>query len=106
MQKLKLEDEVIVLAGKDKGKQGKLKRIDFKNQKVLVEGVNMVKKAMKPTQENPSGGIATIEKAIHLSNVAIVSPKTKKATRVRIEEKDGKRVRVAVVCGSVLDKKK
>jgi large subunit ribosomal protein L24 len=103
MQKLKLNDEVIVLAGKDKGKTGKLTSINFKSSKVLVEGVNMVKKAVKPTQENPSGGIFEKESAMHISNVALVSPKTKKATRVRIEEKDGKKVRVAVACGSVLN---
>jgi large subunit ribosomal protein L24 len=105
MQKLKLEDEVVVLTGKDRGKQGKVKKLDLKNKKVLVEGVNMVKKALKPTQENPAGGIADVEKAVHISNVAVMSPKTKKATRVRIETQDGKKVRVAVSCGSVLDKK-
>ena len=103
MQKIKIEDEVIVLAGKDRGKQGKVKRLDFKRSKVLVEGVNMVKKTIKPTQENPSGGISSIEVPLHLSNVALISPKTKKPTRVRIETKNDKKVRVAVKCGSVLD---
>jgi len=102
MQKLKINDEVIVTAGKDKGKTGKVTKLNWKKNLALVEGVNMVKKAMKPTQENPAGGIADMEKFIHISNVAVVSPKTKKATRVRIENKDGKNVRVAVACGSVL----
>lgn len=102
MQKLKVNDEVVVLAGKDKSKKGKVKSINFKRKTVLVEGLNMVKKSMKPTQENPSGGFADMEKGIHISNVAVVSPKTGKATRVRIEEKDGKKVRVAAKCGSVL----
>ena len=62
----------------------------------------MVKKALKPSQENPQGGFAEVERPIHVSNIQVVSPKTKKGTRVRIEEKDGKKVRVAVTCGSVL----
>lgn len=103
MQKLKLNDEVIVTAGKDKGKTGQLARIDLKNKNVVVTGVNLVKKAMKPTQENPTGGFVEVERPINLSNVSIVSPKTKKATRVRIEDKDGKKVRIAVACGSVLN---
>ena len=104
MQKLKLNDKVIVIAGKDKGKTGTVQKINMKNKKVLVQGVNMVKKAIKPTQENPSGGIVDKETFLSRSNVAVVSPKTNKATRIRIEEKDGKKVRVAISCGSVLDK--
>ncbi len=102
MQKLKVNDEVVVIAGKDKGKTGKLSKINSKTSKVLVEGVNVVKKALRPSQENPQGGFAEVERPIHISNIQVVSPKTKKATRVRIEEKDGKKVRVAVACGSVL----
>ncbi len=102
MQKLKINDEVIVVAGKDKGKKGKLTNLNFKRKTAIVEGVNLVKKSMKPTQENPNGGFADMEKGIHLSNIAVVSPKTGAATRVRIEEKDGKKTRVAVKCGSVL----
>ena len=102
MQKLKVNDEVIILAGKDKGKTGKVQSLNLKKSKVVVEGANMVKKALKPTQENPNGGFADVEKPLHISNVAIVSPKTNKATRVRIETKDNKKVRVAVACGSVL----
>lgn len=103
MQKLKLNDEVIILAGKDKGKTGKLKKINAKKQVVLVDGVNVVKKALKPTQENPTGGIVDIEAPVHVSNVALISPKTKKATRVKIETRGDKKVRVAVSCGSVLE---
>ena len=102
MQKIKVSDEVVVIAGKDKGKTGKVQRLNSKKSTVLVEGINLAKKALKPSQENPAGGFAEMEKPIHLSNIAIVSPKTKKATRVRFEEKDGKTVRVAVACGSVL----
>lgn len=104
MQKLKVNDQVVVLAGKDKGKTGDVKKINLKKNVVYVSGVNVVKKAIKPTQENPAGGIVDIEAPLHISNVAVVSPKTKKATRIKIEEKNGKKVRVAVSCGTVLDK--
>mgnify|MGYP000356674091 CR=1 FL=1 len=102
MQKIKVNDEVIVTAGKDKSKKGKIKSINFKKRRAIVEGVNVVKKAVKPTQENPQGGIVDMETSIHLSNISVVSPKTGAATRVRIEEKDGKKVRVATKCGSEL----
>jgi len=103
MQKIKVDDEVIVIAGRDKGKKGKIKSLNFKKNTAIVEGVNMVKKTMKPSQESPDGGIVDKEAVVHLSNIAVVSPKTNGATRVRIEEKDGKKVRVAVKCGSVLN---
>lgn len=102
MQKLKVNDEVIVITGKDKGKTGKVANINFKKNEVLVSGVNLVKKALKPSQENPQGGFAEVERPVHISNIAVVSPKTKKSTRVRIETKEGKKVRVAVACGTVL----
>ena len=104
MQKLKLNDEVVVLAGKDKGKTGKLTKIDRKNNRVIVAGVNVVKKALKPTQQNPAGGIVDKESFVHISNVALMSPKTKKPTRVKIEVKKDKKARVATACGSQLDK--
>ena len=102
MQKLKLNDEIIVIAGKDKGKTGKVSRINSKKNCVYVQNVNVMKKTVKPTQENPSGGIVDKEMPVHVSNVALMSPKTKKATRIRIEERDGKKVRVATACGSVI----
>jgi large subunit ribosomal protein L24 len=102
MEKIKVNDEVVILAGKDKGKTGTVLTVNRKKDRVIVKGINIVKKAVKPTQENPNGGITDKEQSIHLSNIAIISPKTKKATRVRIENKDGKNVRVAVACGTVL----
>lgn len=96
MQKLKMNDTVQILAGKDKGKQGKIKDINFKTNRVLVEGVNVVKKAMKPNQANQQGGIVDLEKAIHISNVALLDPKSGKPTRVAIKNIDGKNVRIAV----------
>lgn len=98
MQKIKVNDEVIVLAGKDKGKTGKVKKINFKTNRVLVEGVNKAKKALKPTQENPNGGIVDVDNTLHISNVALVSPKTKKATRVKIVVESGKKTRQLVAC--------
>ena len=102
MQKLKVKDSVVILAGKDKGKTGEITKINFKQSVVHVAGVNVMKKAIKPSQENPTGGIVDMEAPVHISNVAVVSPKTNKATRVKFENKDGKLVRVAVSCGSVL----
>jgi len=95
MQKLKVNDLVQVLAGKDKGKQGKIKDINFKTSRVLVEGVNVVKKAMKPNQANQQGGIVDLEKAIHISNVALLDPKSGKPTRVTFKKVGDKNVRVA-----------
>lgn len=102
MQKIKVNDEVIVTAGKDKGKKSTVKSLNFKTKTAIVEGVNMVKKSMKPSQENPDGGFSDLEKGINISNISVVSPKTGAATRVRIEDKNGKKVRVAVKCGSEL----
>ncbi|MBA2403553.1 MAG: 50S ribosomal protein L24 [Bdellovibrionales bacterium] len=95
MQKLKVNDTVQVLAGKDKGKNGKVKSINFKTNRVVVEGVNVVKKAMKPNQANQQGGIVDLEKAIHISNVALLDPKSGKPTRISIKKVAGKNVRVA-----------
>jgi large subunit ribosomal protein L24 len=94
MQKLKLNDNVVILAGKDKGKSGKIKNINWKTNRVLVEGINVVKKAMKPTQQNPQGGLVDLEKAVHISNVAVADPKSGKPTRVKVQVKNGKNIRV------------
>ena len=95
MQKLKVNDNVQILAGKDKGKQGKIRDINFKTNRVLVEGVNIVKKTMKPNQQNPQGGIIDMEKAIHISNVSLLDPTSGKPTRVSVKKVDGKNVRIA-----------
>lgn len=103
MQKIKLNDEVIVIAGKNKGSTGTVQKIFHGRDSVIVSGVNMVKKAIKPTQENPSGGFVDVERPVHLSNINLLDPKEKKATRVRIEVRDDKKVRVAVKSNTVLD---
>ena len=102
MQKLKVNDTVQILAGKDKGKQGKIKTINFKTNRVVVEGINIVKKAIKPSQQNQQGGIVDMEKAIHISNVALLDPKSGKPTRVSVVKVDGKNVRVATKSKSEL----
>ena len=94
--KIKKDDLVVVLSGKDKGKQGKVLRALPSKNKVVVEGVAIVKKAMRPTQNNQQGGIVSKEAPIDVSNVALVDPKDGKPTRVgyRVSE-DGTKVRYA-----------
>jgi len=93
--KIKTGDEVIVIAGKDKGEKGRILKIYKSKDRVLVEGVNIIKKHIKPSTENPQGGIEEKEAPIHISNVALADPKTGKPTRVGYEIKDGKKVRVS-----------
>lgn len=97
-------DKVIVIAGADKGKTGAVQRAYPKLNKVVVEGVNVHKKHKKPTQQNPEGSIVEIYVPIDVSNVALIDPKTKKATRIHIsvDAKTGKKVRVAK-SGAALD---
>lgn len=93
--RLKKGDDVIVLSGKYKGKTGKVTATHPADNKVTVEGINIVKKHMKPTQANPQGGIIEITKPIWVSKVAIVDPSTKKASRIGYKvNKDGDKVRV------------
>ncbi|WP_368653617.1 50S ribosomal protein L24 [Ornithinibacillus sp. 4-3] len=101
---VKKGDKVKVLSGKDKGKQGTILEVYPKKDRVLVEGINMVKKHAKPSQENPQGGILNVEAAIHASNVLPIDPKSGEPTRVGYEVRDGKKVRVAKKSGEALDK--
>jgi len=101
VHKIKRDDLVKVIAGKDKDKQGKVLHVDMKNHKVLVEGCNMVTKHSKPNAANPQGGITHKEAPIDISNVMLVVDG--KATRVGFEVKDGKKVRVAKATGKVID---
>ena len=100
--KIKTGDEVIILAGKDKGATGKVIKIVKDKDRVVVEGVNMIKKHVKPSTENPQGGIVEKEAPLHISNVALIDPKSKKATRVGYEIRDGKKVRVSKKSGQVI----
>lgn len=100
---VKKGDKVRVMTGKDKGKTGVILAAYPKENRVLVEGVNIVKKHSKPSQANPQGGIISFEAPIHVSNVMPIDPKTGNPTRVGYKEVDGKKVRVAK-SGEVLDK--
>ncbi|MBE1287522.1 50S ribosomal protein L24 [Alteromonas sp. LMIT006] len=93
-RKIRRDDEVVVLAGKDKGKTGKVKSVLTSDNRVVVEGINLVKKHTKPNpQLGEPGGIIEKEASLHVSNVAIVNPATGKADRVGFREEDGKKVR-------------
>jgi len=101
---VKKGDKVKVLSGKDRGKQGTVLEAYPKKERVLVEGVNMVKIHAKPSQENPQGGILNQEAPIHVSNVLPIDPKSGEPTRVGYEIRDGKKVRIAKKSGEPLDK--
>ena len=98
--KIKKDDKVVVLAGKDKGKQGKVLSADPKGGKVTVEGVNVATKHQKPRGQNQEGGIIKIETPIYVSKVQLVCPKCGKGTRVGYKLADGKKVRVCKKCGA------
>lgn len=99
--KIKKDDMVKVIAGKDRDKEGKVLSVNPKRGKVVVEGVNMLTKHMKPSAANPNGGIVNTEGPIDISNVMLLV--NGKATRVGFDFKDGKKVRVAKATGEVID---
>jgi large subunit ribosomal protein L24 len=108
--KIRKGDEVVVIGGKDRGKKGTVKAVDPKHNRVYVEGLNIVKKAMRPqtlrdTQRQSSleGGIVEREGPIHVSNVALVDPADGRPTRIGIKHEDGERKRVARRSGTVID---
>ena len=104
--KLRKDDNVIVISGKDRGKTGKIINVDPARGRVYVEGLNMVKRHQRPVPGRPNLQIGVIEKEgpIHVSNVAIVDPKTKKPTRLGVTRNEqGKRVRVTRASGAELD---
>ena len=91
----KVGDKVVVIAGKDKGKEGKIIKTLKNDNKVVVEGINMVTKHVKPSAQNENGGIIKVEAPIHASNVMILDPKTKKRTRIAHEiDENGKKHRI------------
>ena len=100
--KIRKGDKVVVRSGKDKGRSGTVLRVLPKDGKVVVEGVNIAARHRKPTQANPQGGIERNEAPMHQSKVAIAGADGK-PTRVRFEERDGRKVRVAVRSGDVID---
>ena len=101
--RIKTGDTVIVITGKDKGKTGNVTSVIKSNDRVIVEGINIIKRHRKATQESP-GKIEEIEASIHISNVAHLDPETGKATRVKYELKDSLKRRLSVASNSLLDK--
>ena len=102
MRKLKTGDKVVVVSGSNKGKEGKILKV--LEDKVLVEGINIVKKHLKPKNNNGNGEIVETEAPIHKSNVMLVDPKTKKPTKVKIEtDNKGKKVRISKKSNEKID---
>ncbi|MBP7814521.1 MAG: 50S ribosomal protein L24 [Phenylobacterium sp.] len=100
--KIKKGDRVVILAGKDKGRQGAVLKVMPKEERVVVEGLNLVQRHTRPTQADPQGGIKSKEAALHVSNVAIVDSKGK-PTRVGFRVDGDKKVRVAKTTGEVIN---
>jgi large subunit ribosomal protein L24 len=100
-QKIRKGDRVVVLSGKDKGRTGEVTRAMPKEGKVIVSGINVHARHRKPTQQSPQGGIERKEAPLHVSKVAIATADGK-PTRVRFEERDGKKVRVAAKTGELI----
>jgi large subunit ribosomal protein L24 len=105
--RIKTGDEVIVISGKDRGRRGKILSVDPRRDRVIVEGINMIKRHQRPRQTGAgaeqSGGVIEREGSIHASNVMPLDPKDGKPTRIRTEIEDGKRYRVAKRSGTRLD---
>jgi len=100
--KIKKGDRVIITTGKDKGKEGEVTKVLLSDLRVVVQGANMVTKHVKPTQTSP-GGIEKIEASIHVSNVSLLDPKEKTATRVGYKvDKDGNKIRIARKSGEAI----
>ncbi|HCP01541.1 MAG TPA: 50S ribosomal protein L24 [Rhodospirillaceae bacterium] len=101
--RIKRGDQVVVRTGRDKGKTGEVLRVDREQNRVLVQGVNMMKRHQRPTQTSP-GGINEFEAMIHVSNVALIDPDTSKPTRVGYKTlDDGRKVRFAKRSGEIID---
>ena len=101
--KIKKSDRVVVLAGKDRGREGQVVQVFPKEGRLVVSGVNMVKRHTRPSQADPQGGIRHKEASLHISNVALVDPKTGEPTRVGFRIEGGKKVRFAKKSGEVID---
>lgn len=102
MNKIKINDQVVVISGQNKGKVGKVKSINAKTNMILVEGVNLKSKTIRPTQENSQGGITQVERPLHRSKISLICPKTKKPTRVGFKVVGGKKVRIAKKSGETI----
>ncbi len=102
--KIKKGDYVVVISGKDKGRKGEVTKVFPKESRVIVSGVKMVKRHMRPSQADPDGGIKQFEAPIHVSNVAHIDPNENVPTRVGFgTSKDGRKIRIAKKSGAALD---
>ena len=102
---VKKNDRVKVLTGKDRGKSGRVLFVDKHGSRVVVEGLNIVKKTQRPTQQNQKGGIIDIEAPLHISNVMVLCPKCDKPSRIKKKKlEDAGLVRICGKCGEILDK--
>jgi large subunit ribosomal protein L24 len=99
---IKTGDTVVVIAGRDKGRTGRVLRVLPKNERVVVEGINRVLKHVRPSQRNPQGGRIQKDAPLHISNVMPVDPGTGKGTRIKMEVREGQKHRVAVDTGTDL----
>lgn len=98
--KLRVNDEVVVINGKNRSQRGKLLAIDKKSGRVIVQGVNQKKRFVRPSQENPKGGVVEIEAPLHISNIMYYDAKTKKGSRIKFTvDKNGKKIRVLASSG-------
>ncbi len=103
--RVKKNDKIKIITGKDTGKSGKVLLVDIKKGIVIVEGLNVVKKTRRPDQKSQKGGIIDIEAPIRVSNIMVMCPKCGKTIRVKKKElDDGKRVRICGKCGEMLDR--
>jgi len=101
---IKINDKVKVLSGKDRGKIGKVKKLDRKKNRILIENVNIVKKHLKPSAQQRQGGIVESEAPIHLSNVILMCNKCVASVRIKMKRlEDGKKVRVCRKCSEIID---
>ena len=101
--KIKKGDRGVVLAGRDKGRQGEVTRVWPKESRVLVQGLNLVKRHTKPSQADPQGGVKTKEAPLHISNVSCIDPKSGSPTRVGFRMEGDRKVRFAKKSGEVID---
>lgn len=101
--KIRKGDKVRVIAGKDRGQEGTIERIYEKKNKIVIQGINMVKRHMKKSQELPQGGIIDVPRPLNLSNVMVLCGKCKKPTRIQFKTEKGKKIRVCSKCDAELN---
>lgn len=101
--KLKKGMNVIVITGRERNKTGKILRIDREAGRVVIEGVNMIKRATRPNQKNPQGGMVEREAAMHISNVAAIDPDSKRGVRIAFDSSSGQKMRVSRASGKVVE---